>query len=197
MIRLLVGMPAYRRHVDVGHLYQMMQLASECSRGVVRLQGFIDVDSCFVDLARNKIVKAALDGGAHWLLMCDHDTWFADPKAITRMVREAHESGAAVIGAPYKQRNQEHLYNVVKDGERVPSFGSVIEVDRLGTGFMAVNLGWLHEHWPKQPWFWTETLEGDEPSKRSEDYSFCDGVRKRGGVILCDGRFEPVHMTRL
>jgi hypothetical protein len=26
-----------------------------------------------------------------------------------------------------------------------------------------------------------------------EDFAFCDGIRDRGGYVLVDGRFEPVH----
>jgi hypothetical protein len=31
---------------------------------------------------------------------------------------------------------------------------------------------------------------------RGEDYSICDGIYRRGGVVLCDGRFVPAHVDR-
>ena len=70
----------------------------------------------------------------------------------------------------------------------------VIEVDRIGTAFTAINLPWLSANWPLSPWFKFEHLEGTQPDTVGEDYWFCAGVKKRGGTIFADGRFEPVHV---
>jgi hypothetical protein len=73
-------------------------------------------------------------------------------------------------------------------------FGQVVEVSRIGTGIMAVNLGWLREHWPESPWFSSTLTHGEKgPQKLGEDYGFCNSVRLRGGAVYCDGRVVTVH----
>jgi len=198
VIRLAVGIPAYASKVSAGHLLQGGQLAWAWCRAGLPAPFFITVDSCGVDKARNLLIAKSRDAGADWLLMCDADTYYPLPQAIFEMLREGMRRNAAVIGAPVKMRKRPG-YNVSR-GEKyelVPEDEwrkQVIQVDRIGTAFTAIDLTWLTRAWPNSPWFKFEHLEGPAPDTIGEDYWFCNGVRQRGGLILADGRFEPVHV---
>lgn len=70
-------------------------------------------------------------------------------------------------------------------------------VGRIGGACIALNLNWLRAYWSQGPWFVMEHDYSARPrNARGEDYSICDGIWKRGGVVLCDGRFVPSHVDR-
>lgn len=198
MIRLAVGIPAYGGRVSAGHMLQAGQLSWAWCRAGLPAPYFITVDSAGVDKARNILVAKARDANADWLLMCDADTYYPLPQAIFEMVQEGQKRGAAVIGAPVKMRRRDG-YNVTrgKAFELIPKDefqGRVLDVDRIGSAFTAINLQWLKNEWSDSPWFVFEHKPGRTPECIGEDYWFCAGVRDRGGTILADGRFEPVHV---
>lgn len=70
-------------------------------------------------------------------------------------------------------------------------------VARIGGACIAVNCNWMRRFWPKGPWFEMVHDYAERPKNaRGEDYSICDGIWQRGGVVLCDGRFVPAHVDR-
>lgn len=179
-----------------GHVLQSAQLAHTWAKANLPPVLYIHTDTCAVDKARNMLVAKARDAKCDWLLMCDADTYYPRPPAIAAMIHEATQRKAAVIAAPVRMRKRDG-YNVQRGGallEPDDFRGRVLEVDGIGTAFMAVRLGWIVQEWPLAPWFQFTHHEGYQPSTTGEDYSFCKGVRERGGVILADGRFEPAHV---
>lgn len=199
MIRVAIGIPAYTSRVSAGHLLQAAQLSWAWCRNGLPSPYFITVDSAGVDKARNILVAKALQAKADWLLMCDADTYHPIAPAIWEMLATGEKRGAAVIGAPVKMRKRDG-YNVSRgdDFALVPPDefrNAVIEVDRIGTAFTAINLKWIAEHWGDAPWFqFIYKPAGATVDVLGEDYAFCGGVKQRGGLILADGRFEPVHV---
>jgi len=212
-VKVAFGIPAYRRSVDVGHFETGLALGMTMAQLGKRFElvGLVTVESCSIDYARNEMLHLALKAGADWLLMMDADTFHGHYKGkvlkrnpamdILYMLEEGTKRDAAVIAAPVAMRNRPG-YNVVKkndagEDEAIPYeelVGKITQVDRIGTAFMGVNCKWIRACWPDQPWFLTQHFPGPAPRKLGEDYSFCDGVTKRGGTILADGRFEPNHI---
>ena len=150
--------------------------------------------------ARDQEGRAGID----WLLMCDSDNWTLNGGGVLEMIASGRGMAAAVIGAPVLGRHG--AYNVIADApdgtpfvlRRAESHGKITPVRRIGSAFMAVSLHWLRDHWPwtpEDPWFqprW-KAGSGGFPELESHDFQFCDGVRSRGGLILCDWRLEPRH----
>jgi len=196
-VKLAIGIPAYGGKVSMGHVFQGCQLAWAFSKNMLASPLVLSVDTASVDKARNILVARTRDAGADWLLMCDADTYCPKPPAIFEMLKTGINRGAAVIGAPVKMRKRPG-YNV-SAGEGFEPLaedtwrGRVVEVERIGTAFTAVNLQWLVANWPDSPWFMFEHLPGPQPDTVGEDFWFCRGVRRRGGLILADGRYEPYH----
>jgi hypothetical protein len=190
---LAVGVPAYGAQVHAGHVTQAIALGAAIG-GRAALQ-FTYTDSCSLDWSRNFILHKAITQGADWLLMCDADTYCPDASKTLAMLREADERGARVIATPVLTRRH-NTYNAMRCGliMAMGDFrGQVVEVDRIGTAFMAIDCTWVKDNVP-YPWFTSEQLlTEDRPGWIGEDFSFCDRVRSAGGTILADGRFEPVH----
>jgi len=112
------------------------------------------------------------------------------------------DKGIALIGAPVRGRGVGDTGVCVQhhDGSQIPLAklaGEVQKVWRIGGACIAVNLNWFREYWPKGPWFEMEhDYEGRPKNARGEDYSICDGIWKRSGAVVCDGRFVPSHVDR-
>jgi hypothetical protein len=225
MIKLGIGLPAFGLHLDVGHAAMWLGLGATlaAAQDKVRLQWMAEYHINGVDLCRNTILYDAMQANCDWVFMCDADTFHrstADAIGdagvdIIQMIRDADRNmfasddlltsivsrEIALIGAPVRGRGEIPEAVVYNGDRRIPLeelLGKLTPVTRIGAAFVAVNLKWLREHWPKGPWFLMEhDPSSDRPRlARGEDYRFCDEARKRGGAIVCDGRFVPEHVDR-
>jgi len=183
------------------------------ARHAVKWSGLTRCRMTDVAQSRNKILFAALYGHlraqektgrtmqpADWMLTYDSDNFHLAGEDITRMVIEGERKGAAAIGAPVSRRDgfcnfQVDMRAHVRRADFGDYAGRLLQVERLGAAFMAVNLNWIRRHWPKPPWFaFVEGCdENGEPTWTSEDFYFCDGLHERGGELWLDARFEPRH----
>lgn len=205
-MKLAIGCPAYRGQVDVNHIPQVVSIfASQLAvHNRVSWGGFFSADSACVAHARNHLVYGAMGAGADWLLMVDADTYCVPEGARVHpaipMLLTAEAHGAAVIAAPVQRRRSKSYNCSLKLAdtwvlvEKQDFEGKVIEADRLGTAYMAIDLNWLRSKWSSPPWFTMDFPKRGEPAWIGEDFLFCDGVRDLGGKLLIDGRFEPTHV---
>lgn len=94
-------------------------------------------------------------------------------------------------GRKWELMNQRHITPLTELRDKVQT------VARIGGACIAVNCRWLQQHWRNPPWFEPHHDYSTRPSNGScgEDYSICDGIWHRGGVVLCDGRFAPEHVA--
>jgi hypothetical protein len=207
-VRLAYGIPAYRQQVNVGHVGQalaMRTVADHFAAPLLLTWG----DSCCLAWTRRHMMDWAIKQGCAWLLTADADTYHLRAGDIVAMLVEGVKRDAAIIASPVRMRNR-NGFNLAKVNDQGEEFayaeddfrGKVIEVDQIGTGFMAINLDWIRACWPSESggafWFAMDQVESSvetngRPGWNGEDYHFCRGVRARGGLILADGRFEPIH----
>lgn len=206
-LRVAIGVPAYGFKVDMAQVPMWISLGAALSANEDKLQlGHVaTVHMCPVDHARNTIIYEGLEAGCDWVFMIDADIFHttstgADGSDILQMIWSGNKVNAAVVGAPVLARRKDAKRMALRQTpygwahlEPAEYEGQVVPVDRLATAFMAVNLGWLRTSWPETPWFVTTNLPGGKPTIIGEDYSFCDGIRARGGAVLCDGRLLPKH----
>jgi hypothetical protein len=109
------------------------------------------------------------------------------------------EQGVCVHKLRSAERGDEPGYDHWADGSMALEdiVGKIQPVARIGGACIAVNCGWFRRFWKKGPWFeMVHNYEERPKNARGEDYSICDGIYKRGGVVLCDGRFVPSHVDR-
>jgi len=209
-LKLGIAVPAYGSHLDIGHKDMWLSLgaALATSQDKFELVSNADYHINGIDHCRNVMTLNALAAGCDWLFMVDADTYHAVPDSldggidILQMLWTAHTASAAIVGAPVRGRSPEKSGYMALRKQGVgfvqadtPS-GEVVEVSRIATAFFAVNLDWLHEHWPDPPWFkMTYTWTAEQVEWLGEDYGFCDEVSARGGKILLDCRFFPEHVA--
>jgi hypothetical protein len=127
---------------------------------------------------------------------------------LTPIPLPAGTSGVALVGAPVRGRGVGRAgYCVHRLGAGGQAAGELPEdellgrvqaVARIGGACIAVNCGWLRNHWAQAPWFEMvhDYSAGRPRNARGEDYSICDGIYARGGAVVCDGRFAPAHVDR-
>lgn len=225
-IRFTVGQPAYRNWVHTHQVEAFLNVYVICGQSqaaaAARRQGVkpgmaligeppamqlvarLVEDGCSIAWNSDDILWKSLDPKLRcdWCLLVDADTFQLNPVPIMEMLVTGHARNAAMIGAPVKRRDGLG-YNVLikQEGQwllpnREELAGKVLEVDRIGSAFVAVNLGWLRRHWESWPFFDTvrePTPLGTRPKILHHDWATCDKVRAKGGIIIADGRFEPVH----
>lgn len=210
-LRLAVGIPAYGCKVDFQQIGMWMSLGAALAQNTDKFEmgPIMPVHICPVDHARNTLVYDALQAKCDWLFMVDADVFHstldgADGADILQMVYTGYKQAAAVIASPIFRRRIGEQRLVVRKAILTDDFSivppaeyhdQVVECDRIPTAFMAVSLQWIRAQWPHPPWFVTRSGADEigRPFIYAEDYSFCDGVRQRGGKILCDARFYPSH----
>lgn len=191
-MKIILGVPAYRRQVVEGHIPAALSLGAACYANKVRLENFLTVDSCFVEHSRNVLLHRAVAADTDWLLMLDADTYVPEGRQLLRMLLTAEHMGYQVVAAPVERRKHENVFNV--PGVNPESWADkLVEVERVGAACMGISIKWIKSCWPVQPWFTPIALTGPEPVMRGEDFSFCDGVRDRGGKVLLDGRVQTRH----
>jgi hypothetical protein len=156
--------------------------------------------------ADDAIADAIADAGVDLLQMVrDADRGqYADGEARLRPIAGiAQANGIGLIGAPVRGRgvgdNGICVQGLAGTGpltiEQVTN--RVQAVGRIGGACIAVNCGWLRQHWAAGPWFVMEhDYTGRPRNARGEDYTVCDGIIARGGAVVCDGRFVPAHVDR-
>jgi hypothetical protein len=214
-LKLGVALPAYGSKLDVGHaaMWFGLGVAMASTQDKFTLHSFADYHVNGIDLCRNTILFDAIESGCDWVLMVDADNYHA-AKAdaigdagvdILQMILDGQRQEAAMVGAPVRGRGVGDtgvcVQNKIKDGWQAVSLealkGQAVPVDRIGAAFIAVNVNWIKACWTKPPWFLMDhNFEGRPKHGRGEDYFFCDGIRDRGGIVLCDGRFVPEHVDR-
>lgn len=203
MLKIAVGVPAYRGVVSSGQFRMWMQLGAAIGRakdqGLVDLVMMADVDVCGVGQARNLLVAYAMKEQADWLLMVDSDTW-ALGTDLLRMILEA-PSDCAVVGAIVKTRGH-HRSNVyawdaatgkheqldLEPGLVGANEDPYCRVDAIGGAVMAINLRkigsadfrWMHR---------------EDGSSISEDLYFCRQIQLPN-TIAVDRRMVTWHVDR-
>jgi len=185
----------------------------------------IDADTFHRSTGENGVADAIADAGVDIVQMirdADRNATAAVKEdgqvELTPIQALPQRTGVALVGAPvrgrgldganvcvegfrYAESPDEPGYDYwVTQGTRIPLedlAGRVQPVGRIGAACIAVNCNWLRRYWDKAPWFEMKyDYEGRPKYMSGEDYTICDGIWKRGGVVLCDGRFVPAHVAR-
>jgi hypothetical protein len=168
----------------------------------------IDADTFHRSTGQNGVCEAIGDAGTDIVQMIrdadrgQYPHWLGDRLELRPIPVPDGTNGIALIGAPVRGRGVGDQGVCVQhsDGSQVPLEqlqGKLSHVWRIGGACIAVNLKWFRERWRKGPWFEMEHDYSDRPKNaRGEDYFICDGIWRRGGAVVCDGRFVPAHVDR-
>lgn len=151
------------------------------------------------DHARNEAVRIFLGNGLfQYLFFLDSDV-VAPPDTIYRLL--AHNQ--PIVSGMYCRRSPPHgLPVAIKNGSWVTNFvpGSVLDVDLVGAGCLLIHRSVLEKvppQHPCHPWFWWKVdMASQVPQGEgvSEDFSWCQHVRKHGYKVLLDTGVRCRHV---
>jgi hypothetical protein len=180
-VKVVVGVPAGDRvHTEFVVCLGDMLLYTAKALPDLELELRMQMSS-LVAFNRNELAKYALEQKADYLLFIDSDMEFP-PYALNRILDEALGGEYEILGYNYTQRGPP-FQGLALDlaGKQVEHGKWVIEVSRLPTGFMLINLGVFAKL--KSPYFHHPIEDGHIVS---EDYAFCDDARKAGIRLWMD-----------
>ena len=152
------------------------------------------------DMARNSAVQQFLNTSYEWLFSLDSDV-IPPRDAILRLLNH----GLPIVSGLYCRRSPPHGVPVmIKGGRWVTQFtpGSMVEVDLVGAGCLLTHRSVFekvpHQR-PGKPWFdWRVDLRGlgvvPEDTCTSEDFSWCQHVRRHGYKIYVDTSVQCRHV---
>lgn len=183
-------------HVDNTTVYWAMGLRR--LRWPGPYQDLVPVTGMPFDHARNKCVEYLLGSSAQYLFFLDSDV-IPPPDTIYRLL--AH--GQPIMSGMYCRRSPPAAVPVMmKNGTWITNFkpGSIVEADVVGAGCLLVHRS-VFEKVPHQrqghQWFdWRVNMQGHLPPQEcmSEDFTWCNHVRKFGYKILVDTSVKCKHV---
>lgn len=186
--KLLIGMP----HRDT--------VSMEWALGFRNLQ--VNVSAMFttsrgtpIDMARNEIVRSALDAKVDWIFFLDVDVT-PPPDIITRLM--GHNlpivSGLYFTRAPPIEPT---VWREVPPSGKAPiqfNPGEMVKADFIGMGCCLVHTS-VFKNISKPYFEWTLSFENPEDMTkgRSEDFEFCRKAREKGYTIWVDTSLQCKH----
>ena len=193
MIKISVVVPTYNRAKLLIGMPHKDTVTMEWCLGFRNLQ--VNIPAMFttsrgtpIDMARNEIVRSALDNKCDWIFFLDTDVT-CQPDIITRLV--AHN--LPIVTGVYFTRAppiEPAIWNEVKpSGKKAINFtpGQMVECDFIGMGCCLVHTS-VFKNISKPYFEWTLSFEDENNPMmgRSEDFEFCKKVRERGYKIWAD-----------
>lgn len=179
---IALAVPAYGQRVHIGTALALAQdNATAMALGWRPLLLWTDCNS--IEVARNIIVKQAIDAGARLLLMCDSDTMPID-NGLASMWQAMQDTGAAVVGAAVPIRNGSGMNcEPAKPGE--------VYEGVVGTGYVLIDL-WKLRNMPR-PWFRIELSEDGTSKATGSDIGFCRDVQSAGHRVVVNYALGMAH----
>ena len=202
--KLFIAIPAYDGKINIKLAYNIAALMPKALQlGVSVTMG--DVSGCsIITMARNQLVHEFLKSDATELLFIDSDV-IATPDDILRLM--AQSGGKDITTGAYPRRSKDRnffadlYFNETQDLE---FDGSLMRVERAGTGFMLIQRHVLEAmtaaHPERSYEFKDEIINGvfDFEIKNGqyvgEDYLFCDRAREHGFKIYIDVDISLPHV---
>jgi hypothetical protein len=125
---------------------------------------------------RNEAVKLSIELGADYMVLCDQDMQFP-PDALDRLI--AHD--VDVVGVDYRGREFPFTRIGVPAPDAAEETTGLVPYMMWGLGFVVVKRRVFFQI--PRPWF---ARDYDTVGYVTEDFWFCDRVRKAGLTVWCD-----------
>jgi hypothetical protein len=150
------------------------------------------------DHARNVACQKALEIGAQYIFFLDSDV-VPPHDAIYRLISHRQP----IISGVYCRRSPPVAVPVlIRNGTwfTVPPNSGIVEIDLVGAGCLLIHRSLLESLPPQRPgkrWFdWRVDMQGILPPGEclSEDFTYCQHVRRHGHKVLCDTSIQCRHI---
>jgi hypothetical protein len=204
--KLFIAIPAYDGKLNIKTAFALAQLMPKAlSLGVSVFLS--DMSGCsIITMARNALVNEFLKTDSTDFLFIDSDV-IVTPDDVLRLL--AQHKGRDVTAGMYPRRASDKRFflDVYYDEDENLEFdGSLMRVNRVGTGFMMISREIIEKLIAAHPEWQYENKDADGTISAlfdfavkdgkfvGEDYLFCDRVRELGGQIWVDVDISLPHI---
>lgn len=195
---LFIAIPAYDGKLNIKTAFALAQLMPKAmSLGVSVFLS--DMSNCsIITMARNALVNEFLKADATDMLFIDSDV-VIQPDDVLRLL--AQHTGRDVTTGIYPRRAKDKRFFLDMHFDEAGNFvfdGSLMQVKRIGTGFMMISREIIERMIAAHPEWQYENKEGNgtvagvfdfsikDGKFIGEDYLFCDRVAEIGGKVWLD-----------
>jgi hypothetical protein len=203
---LFIAIPAYDGKLNIKTAFALAQLMPKAlSLGVSVFLS--DMSNCsIITMARNSLVNEFLKTDAQDMLFIDSDV-IVTPDDVLRLL--AQHTGRDVTAGMYPRRASDKRFflDMHYDEKGNLEFdGSLMKVNRVGTGFMMISRNIIEKMIAEHPEWQYENKDGNSTVAAvfdfavkdgkfvGEDYLFCDRVREHGGSVWIDVDISLPHI---
>lgn len=179
--RVLIGIPTAGM-VSIDFTYSLCGLISYHNKRGIRLDLEVIKSSVIVS-NREKLARAAVDGGYTHLMFLDDDMAFA-PEVLSIMLGRRHP--VVVTNYLIKGEEPQQFVAIGEDGQRVlttEESSGIVPIIYSGFGVSLFDVEVFKRL--QQPWFAAE-FDAAESAYTTEDYAFFKRVHERGFDVLLD-----------
>lgn len=203
---LFIAIPAYDGKLNIKTAFALAQLMPKAlSLGVSVFLS--DMSNCsIITMARNSLVNEFLKTDAQDMLFIDSDV-IINPDDVLRLL--AQHAGRDVTAGMYPRRAKDKRFFLDMHFDEDGNFefdGSLMKVQRVGTGFMMISRKIIEKLIADHPEWRYENKDGvgavsavfdfavKDGKFVGEDYLFCDRVREAGGSVWVDVDISLPHI---
>ncbi len=200
--KVFIATPSIDGSVDVRYVQSLLASTSRLKAAKISYQVSYEIGNSIVSSARNNLVSQFMASDATDLMFVDADlSWPVEAMVDTLAYDEPFVAGV------YQTKDAEKTNFAVKFLDQITREKGLIEVKRVGTGFMRLRRDCLEKMMAAYPQlklkdksnpdndvlyalFDNQLVEG---AYVGEDYTFCDRWRKIGGRVLVDPALNFSH----
>ncbi len=204
--KLFIAIPAHDGRLNIKTSFALCQFMVEAARLGIKVY-LSDLSNCsIITMARNALVNEFLKTDATELLFIDSDV-IVNPDAILRLMAQSGDKDVTAGAYPRRAKDKKFFTDVYfNDAGDVEFDGSLMRVERVGTGFMLIQRHVVETLIKNHPeWMYKNTVTGEEMSAIfdfkivdgkyvGEDYLFCDRVRADGFKVHIDVEISLPHV---
>jgi len=211
-----IGTPAYGGNVTSGYATSLAASVSLFQSHGIDLQAIVLTNHSVIQMARNRVLREFLKSDSEMLVWIDSDIQW-NPLDLLKLCLHDED----VVAGTYRKKNPattEFTVQLIR-GNLDPDNRGLLEVDRVGTGFLRVTRQALEKLVEG-----SDELSGNEPSSQitvgsspkyqdsgtgfvynvfevgvykgeflSEDYLFCEKLKEKGYKIMLDTKINLGH----
>jgi hypothetical protein len=203
---LFIAVPAYDGKLNIKTAFALAQLMPKAMSFGINV--FLsDMSGCsIITMARNSLVNEFLKTDATDMLFIDSDV-VVTPDDVLRLL--AQHSGRDVTAGMYPRRASDKRFFLDMHYDETGNLvfdGSLLKVNRVGTGFMMISRDIIERLIAAHPEWRYENKDGNgtvasvfdftikDGKFVGEDYLFCDRVREIGGSVWVDVDISLPHI---
>lgn len=195
---IAIGVPTWGK-VSIGWSQSYRHLGGPLGANTLELAPVVGKP---IAQARNELMQAAIDNGAHFLFMLGDDVLCPADTIIKMLQRMWDDPEKALITGMYWTKHwptQPYIWRGVQRGPYMDwKYGEFFEADYAGCDCLLIRLSdeikALGPEWFSTDWKWNRE---DGPALiATEDFFFYTKTRKAGIKLWCDSTVQCIHEDR-